>query len=219
MTTMHCVRYKCTMPEATCVARQRRFEVQTRHGQYVPDPGCWNCDQGKAILKRFKKQEKKMEPVAIAAAASPPIPGESDKNTKTCSRCDAVFEGIAAINQNFYRAKRTRDGYETYCKVCRKLGRNEIRKAQKPVRPAPASPPKAPPPAPKVTAPAPTPDAPPPVVAPDTTELLRQVFGRCGCIGIMAPLEALATREMRTVAMQAAYMLRAMLHSTGEDQP
>jgi len=60
---MFCERYKCEMPEKTCVLRQRRHIGRMPVSGVSRDPGCASCEQGRDIMKQYNAKEKNMESV------------------------------------------------------------------------------------------------------------------------------------------------------------
>jgi hypothetical protein len=52
--TMFCERYKCTMPEKTCLLRQKKYDSHVAYNTGNRDPGCANCAQGKQIKTQMK---------------------------------------------------------------------------------------------------------------------------------------------------------------------
>jgi transcriptional regulator with XRE-family HTH domain len=55
---MFCEKYKCNMAEAACILRQERNQAPDRPGwqtgNFVMDPGCWGCAQGRELMRRVK---------------------------------------------------------------------------------------------------------------------------------------------------------------------
>lgn len=58
--TMYCEKYKCTMPEKTCLLRQKKYDGHVAFYTVNRDPGCADCAQGKQIRQQMKMKGKTM---------------------------------------------------------------------------------------------------------------------------------------------------------------
>jgi hypothetical protein len=130
---MFCERYKCEMPEKTCVLRQRRHIGRMPVSGVSRDPGCLDCEQGREVMTAYKAKEKEMEKNAQQAKSTEreSVPEKiAVEVKKTCSKCKTDFFGTDAIDLRFYASKNTPDGYEAACKAC-KTERARVLRAKK----------------------------------------------------------------------------------------
>jgi hypothetical protein len=130
---MYCTRYKCEMPEKTCVIRQRRHIGHMPVSGVSRDPGCLDCAQGREVMTAYKAKEKEMEKNAQQAKSTEreSVPEKiAVEVKKTCSKCKTDFFGTDAIDLRFYASKNTPDGYEAACKAC-KTERARVLRAKK----------------------------------------------------------------------------------------
>jgi hypothetical protein len=103
---MYCEKYRCTIPEKTCVLRQERHKKTwaQRNGRSKGDPGCKDCVQGKAIYKKYMEGKEMAE------------------KTKQCAHCK---QKKPATLEFFYKDRRSKSGLSSWCIACQDLRREE----------------------------------------------------------------------------------------------
>jgi len=124
---MYCERYKCTMPEKTCLLRQKKYDSHVAYNTGNRDPGCANCAQGKAIKQQMKGQTMtdtavKNDTPAAGKAEGMDRPKEGSilsaaPKTKRCPKCG---QDLPADLKHFYEDIRGRLNLSCWCKECQR---------------------------------------------------------------------------------------------------
>jgi len=114
-----CEKLRCTMKETACLARQRNANKKgwTAPGYSEPgrhDRSCQNCAQGLAIKAKHEEEDMaKKSTTPDKSTAAPPAP-----KTKICPYPACKFQGKPQPVKNFNTHYRTKDGLQKYCKAC-----------------------------------------------------------------------------------------------------
>jgi hypothetical protein len=127
---MYCEKYHATIPEKTCIARQKRAKTHVM-GRYRGDPGCADCEQGKAIS--MKGAATDMEEKQIPE--TDPIKSTGMRAMRVCKKC-----GEKKALDEFYKNSQCRDGREGACKACKNAAKRKPAAAKTPFRTVAAPP-------------------------------------------------------------------------------
>ena len=128
--TMYCERYKCSMPEKTCLLRQKKYDSPVAYNAGNRDPGCADCAQGKQI----KQQEKQMTHTAAntqAPAAGKAAGMDAAPDKPAQKRCPKCGNDLPADLDHFYFDRRGKYDLSCWCKECQRTGRRQSKRAAK----------------------------------------------------------------------------------------
>lgn len=118
---VYCDVYKATIPEKTCVLRQRILAegVKYKSGRYERNAfrnqiaGCRGCVTGVALYDKFKRGEFKLEDQKTQNTEARQVE-ETKVSTKLCPGC-----GQEKPLSAFGNKASTKDGKEPKCRVCK----------------------------------------------------------------------------------------------------
>lgn len=113
-----CEKLSCIMKETACLARQCNAKKKgwTAPGYSQPgrhDRSCQNCAQGLAIKAKHEEQIVAKTNKTPNIPTPPPAP-----KTKVCPDPACQFQGKPQPVKNFNPHYRTKDGLQKYCKAC-----------------------------------------------------------------------------------------------------
>jgi len=132
---MECKKYHATIPESTCIARQKRAATKWEPGvKGEADPGCKDCEQGRKVMGE-QVEGKDEHPPAIGRAgrtpdrlASESVAGRSNEITHTCKNPDCGHVGPL---DDFPKNNASKDGHTNECKKCQSKRSSENAKKRR----------------------------------------------------------------------------------------
>ena len=111
---MECKKYHATIPESTCIARQKRAATKWEPGvKGEADPGCKDCEQGRKVMEEQAQVEVGGRDEHRTSNVQHRTSNEENKKTRTCKKC-----GHVGPLDDFTRNKTSKYGRTHECRKC-----------------------------------------------------------------------------------------------------